>query len=53
LKNDAIPNLKPTSRSISIRLSEYLIDRIKEKANKINISYKSLIKIYLKKAAFG
>ena len=47
------PNLKPTTRPISIRLPEYLIDRIKEKANEINVPYQSLIKGYLKKAVFG
>lgn len=46
------PNLKPTTRSISIRLPEYLIDRIKEQANEINVPYQSLIKGYLKKAVF-
>lgn len=45
----SFPNLKPTSRSVSIRLPEYLLDRIKEKANEINIPYQSLIKICLKK----
>lgn len=40
----AFPNLKPTSRSISIRMPEYLLDRIKEEANKINVPYQSLIK---------
>lgn len=49
----SFPNLKPTSRSISIRLPEYLIDRIKEQANEINVPYQSLIKGYLKKAVFG
>lgn len=49
----SFPNLKPTSRSISIRLPEYLINRIKEKANEINVPYQSLIKGYLKKAVFG
>jgi predicted DNA binding CopG/RHH family protein len=49
----SFPNLKPTTRSISIRLPEYLIDRIKEKANEINVPYQSLIKGYLKKAVFG
>lgn len=49
----SFPNLKPTSRSISIRLPEYLIDRLKEQANEINIPYQSLIKTYLKKAVFG
>ena len=49
----SFPNLKPTSRSISIRLPEYLIDRIKEQANEINVPYQSLIKGYLKKAVYG
>jgi predicted DNA binding CopG/RHH family protein len=49
----SFPNLKPTSRSISIRLPEFLLNRIKEKANEINIPYQSLIKGYLKKAVYG
>ena len=49
----SFPNLKPTTRAISIRLPEYLIDRIKEKANELSIPYQSLIKTYLKKAVFG
>ena len=53
LESVVFPNLKPTSRSISIRLPEYLIDRIKEQANEINVPYQSLIKGYLKKALFG
>ena len=32
-KRVSFPNLKPTSRSISIRLPEYLLNRIKEQAN--------------------
>jgi len=48
----SFPNLKPTTRAISIRLPEYLIDRLKEKANAISIPYQSLIKSYLKQAAF-
>jgi predicted DNA binding CopG/RHH family protein len=48
----SFPNLKPTTRAISIRLPEYLIDRIKEQANEINVPYQSLIKGYLKKAVF-
>ncbi|GAB4218696.1 MAG: BrnA antitoxin family protein [Candidatus Microgenomates bacterium] len=47
------PNLKPTTRSISIRIPEFLLNRIKEKANEINVPYQSLIKQYLKKAVFG
>lgn len=49
----SFPNLKPTTRAISIRLPEYLIDRLKEKANEINVPYQSLIKGYLKQAVFG
>lgn len=44
----SFPNLKPTSRSISIRVPEYLLNRVKEKANEINIPYQSLIKQYIK-----
>jgi len=44
------PNLKPTSRSISIRIPEYLLERVKEKANKLNIPYQSLIKQYIRKS---
>ncbi len=40
----SFPNLKPTSRSISIRLPEFLLDRIKEKANEMGVPYQSLIK---------
>jgi len=47
----SFPNLKPTSRAISIRIPEYLLNRVKEKANEINIPYQSLIKEYIKKGA--
>ncbi|NCN82351.1 MAG: hypothetical protein GW947_00125 [Candidatus Pacebacteria bacterium] len=40
----SFPNLKPTSRSISIRMPEFLLNRIKEQANMMNIPYQSLIK---------
>lgn len=48
-KKVSFPNLKPTSRPISIRLPEYLIDIIKEEANRIDIPYQSLIKQVLGK----
>ena len=38
------PNLKPTTKSISLRLPEFLLARIKESANKQDIPYQSLIK---------
>ncbi len=43
------PNLKPTTRSIAIRIPEYLLTRLKEEANEINVPYQSLIKGYIKK----
>lgn len=49
----SFPNLKPTSRSISIRIPEYLLNRVKEKANEINVPYQSLIKHYIKRGALS
>jgi len=49
----SFPNLKPTTRPISLRIPEYIIDRVKENANAVNIPYQSLMKIYIEKAAFA
>ncbi len=49
----SFPNLKPSSRSISIRIPEYLLNRVKEKANEINVPYQSLIKDYIKKGVLS
>jgi predicted DNA binding CopG/RHH family protein len=46
------PNLKPTSRSISIRMPEYLINRVKEKANELDIPYQTLMKQYISYGIF-
>jgi len=43
----SFPNLKPSSRPISLRMPEYLIVRLKEKANELNIPYQSLMKEYI------
>ena len=43
----AFPNLKPSSRPISLRIPEYLLIRIKEQANELGIPYQSLIKKYI------
>lgn len=48
-KKVSFPNLKPTSRAVSIRIPEYLLNRLKEKANEIDVPYQSLIKGYIKK----
>ncbi|MBK6962053.1 MAG: BrnA antitoxin family protein [Gammaproteobacteria bacterium] len=43
----AMPNLKPSTRTISLRLPEMLLDSIKMEANKRDIPYQSLIKAWL------
>lgn len=43
----AFPDLKPSSRAISIRLPESLLIRLKEQANELDIPYQSLIKRYI------
>ncbi|NHZ71530.1 MAG: hypothetical protein GWP17_00375 [Aquificales bacterium] len=40
----SFPNLKPTSRSISIRFPEYILDAVKEQANMMGVPYQALIK---------
>ncbi len=41
------PNLKPTTRSISLRLPLRMLERIKAEANARDVPYQSLIKIWL------
>ena len=40
------PNLKPATESISLRLPESLLARIKEMANAKDVPYQSLMKIF-------
>lgn len=49
----SFPNLKPSSRPISIRLPEFLIARVKEEANELDIPYQSLIKRYIARGVVG
>jgi predicted DNA binding CopG/RHH family protein len=42
-----MPNLKPTSTAISLRLPMPLLERIKVAANKRDVPYQSLIKTWL------
>ena len=42
-----LPNLKPTSTSISLRLPNGLLERVKIAANKRDVPYQSLIKTWL------
>ena len=47
-KRVAFPNLKPSTKTISLRLPESMIEEIKALANKRDVPYQSLIKIILK-----
>jgi predicted DNA binding CopG/RHH family protein len=42
-----MPRLRPSLRSISLRLPESLLERIKVLANKRDVPYQSLIKMFL------
>jgi predicted DNA binding CopG/RHH family protein len=42
-----LPNLKPSTKTISLRLPEALLDRIKIEAKKRDVPYQSLIKTWL------
>ena len=42
-----LPNLKPSLRTISLRLPEPLIARLKVLANKRDVPYQSLLKVLL------
>jgi predicted DNA binding CopG/RHH family protein len=42
-----MPNLKPTTASISLRLSQSFLEGIKLQANKLDVPYQSLMKIWL------
>lgn len=42
-----LPNLKPSSTSISLRLPNALLERIKIAASKRDVPYQSLIKLWL------
>ena len=46
-KNIIFPNLKQTTTTISIRIPDALLIRLKNIANKKDIPYQSLIKLYL------
>jgi predicted DNA binding CopG/RHH family protein len=41
------PNLKPSTRSISIRLTQTVLDALRQIANERDVPYQSLIKIFL------
>ena len=46
-KRPVLSNLKPSTKKISLRLPELMLDELKLLANKRDIPYQSLMKIYL------
>jgi predicted DNA binding CopG/RHH family protein len=42
-----LPNLKPSTKTISLRLPQHLLDSIKAAANSRDVPYQSLIKVWL------
>ncbi len=41
------PNLKPTTKTISLRMSDSMLNKIRLLANKRDVPYQSLIKMFL------
>jgi len=41
-------HLKPTTKTISLRLPEYLLENLRVIANKRDVPYQSLLKLFLK-----
>ena len=46
-QNVVLHNLKPTTKTISLRLPQHLLDSIKAAANARDVPYQSLIKVWL------
>jgi predicted DNA binding CopG/RHH family protein len=46
-KRVVFPNLKPSARTISLRLPETMIENLKLLANKRDVPYQSLLKTFL------
>jgi predicted DNA binding CopG/RHH family protein len=42
-----LPNLRPTTKTISLRLPQHLLDSIKVAANARDVPYQSLMKVWL------
>lgn len=46
-KRTLLPNLKPSVKTISLRLPEAMLEELKLLANKRDVPYQSLVKIFL------
>ena len=52
-KRVMFPKLKPSTETISIRLPKHLLEDIKVAANKRDVPYQSLIKVWLQEKVSG
>lgn len=48
-----MPNLKPTTKTISLRLPQHLLDSVKTAAHARDVPYQSLIKVWLQEKLHG
>lgn len=48
-KTTSLPNLKKSTKTISLRLPADMLEKIKTKANSLDVPYQSLIKVMLQK----
>jgi predicted DNA binding CopG/RHH family protein len=46
-RRQVFPELKPSTRTISLRLPEHMIESLKLLANKRDVPYQSLLKVFL------
>jgi predicted DNA binding CopG/RHH family protein len=46
-KRVTFPNLQPSTKTISLRLPQNLLDRIRVQANRLDVPYQSLMKVWL------
>ncbi|WP_035383885.1 BrnA antitoxin family protein [Ferriphaselus sp. R-1] len=46
-KRVTLPNLKPSTKTISLRLPQHMLDSIRAAANSRDVPYQSLIKVWL------
>ncbi len=46
---DGLPNLKPSTEQISLRLAKIMLSRLKVVANRKDVPYQSLAKIYIER----
>lgn len=45
--NPSFPNLKPSTKTMTIRVPQALLDDLKRIANRKDVPYQSLVKVYL------